>query len=124
MNILARMLGIHSVLIVLMLAGCAGWTKTDKTLLTINGVLMTIDMLQTADIYRHSEYYEVNPIIDGGVNRFGTGFIPVYFAGSFGVQYLIADQLKSWRPWFLSGTAAVSAGLVIHNNSIGLEVGF
>jgi hypothetical protein len=124
MNILVRMLGIHIALIVLLLVGCAGWTKTDKTLLTINGVLMTIDMLQTADIYRHSEYYEVNPVIDAGVERFGTGFIPMYFAGSFGMRYVIADQLKSWRPWFLTGTAAVSAGLVIHNNSIGLEVGF
>ena len=86
---------------------------------------MTIDMLQTADIYQHpDEYYEVNPVINFGVAKFGTGFIPLYFAGSFGLRYVIADQLKSWRPWFLTGTAAVSAGLVIHNNSIGLEVGF
>ena len=107
------------------LSNCASWTKTDKTLLTINGVLMTIDMLQTADIYHHpEEYYEVNPVINFGVAKFGTGFIPFYFAGSFGARYLIADQLKSWRPWFLTGTAAMSAGLVIHNNSIGLEVGF
>ena len=111
-------------LILTFLTSCSGWNRRDKTLLTINGVLMTIDMLQTADIYRHDEYYEVNPIIDSGVDKFGTGFIPVYFAGSFGARYLIADQLKSWRPWFLTGTAAVSAGLVIHNNSIGLEIGF
>jgi len=106
------------------LIGCAGWTKTDKALLTINGVLMTVDMLQTADIYQHEEYYEINPVIDFGVGKFGTGFIPFYFAGSFGLRYLIADQLKSWRPWFLTGTAAVTAGLVIHNNSIGLKIGF
>jgi len=106
------------------LCSCAGWTKTDKTLLTINGVLMTIDMLQTADIYQHEEYYEANPVINFGVGKFGTGFLPFYFVGSFGLRYLIADQLNSWRPWFLAGTAAVSAGLVIHNNSIGLEIGF
>jgi len=108
----------------LSLLSCAGWTKTDKTILSINGVLMTIDMLQTADIYHNDDYYEINPVINFGVSKFGTGFIPFYFAGSFGAQYLIADQLDSWRPWFLTGTAAVSAGLVIHNNSIGLEVGF
>ena len=94
-------------------------------MLTINGVLMTVDMLQTADIYQNlDEYHEINPVINFGVAKFGTGFIPFYFAGSFGLRYVIADQLKSWRPWFLTGTAAVTAGLVIHNNSIGLEVGF
>ena len=112
------------VIIVFGLMGCAGWTKMDKTLMTINGVLMTMDMMQTMDIYRHSEYYEINPIIDAGVNEFGTEFIPVYFAGSFGLRYLIADKIGGWRPWFLAGTAAVSAGLVINNNSIGLNIEF
>ena len=111
--------------IVICTLNCAGWTKGDKTLLTINGVLMTVDMLQTEDIFRHEEYYEINPIINTGVNHFGTGFIPFYFAGSFGLQYLVADALPNiYRKMFLTGSAAMSAALVIHNNSIGLEVGF
>ena len=106
------------------ISGCAGWTKTDKTLLTINGALMTVDMLQTMDIYRHPEYHEHNPVINAGVKNFGNNFVPAYFVMSFGLQYLVADQLDSWRPWFLSGTAAGSLALIIHNNEIGLNIEF
>ena len=117
-----------SFILILILCSCAGtdkWTKADKTLLTINGVMMTVDMLQTQDIYRRSEYYEINPVIDAGVKQFGTGFIPFYFIGSFGLRYLIADSLPStYRKVFLSGTALVSTFLVINNDSIGLKVRF
>lgn len=110
----------------LLLTNCAGWNKVDKTLLTINGAVMTVDMLQTINIYNREDegYYEMNPIIDWGVDRMGKSFIPLYFVSSFGVRYLIADSFPKYRSLFLTSTGIVSTALILHNNSIGLELGF
>ena len=101
------------------------WDTYDKSLFAAHQVIRTVDMFQTNDIYDHKEFYEMNPIIDRGVDEFGTKFIPVYFVGMAVAEYLIADALPSkYRKVFLGVGTAVSLGLVYHNNDIGLGLSF
>lgn len=101
------------------------WDTYDKSLFAAHQLIRTVDMFQTQDIYNHKEFYEMSPIIDRGVNEFGTHFIPVYFASIGVIEYLIADALPSpYRKTFLGVGTAVSLGLIYRNNSIGLGMSF
>ena len=101
------------------------WDKTEKALFASSCVFRTVDMLQTNDIYHHDEYYEINPAIDYGVDKFGTKFIPVWFISMGIAEYLIVDALPhKYRKIALGVTNAVSLGLIYNNNRIGLGLNF
>ena len=101
------------------------WDNTDKTMFGISTVLLTMDFMQTNNIYDRDEYYEINPVIDWGVDRIGKKFVPIYFSASLVAKYFIADNLDSkWRKGFLGLCILTSGFLVIHNNSIGLRFSF
>ena len=101
------------------------WDKTEKALFASSCVFRTIDMLQTNDIYHHDEYHEINPLIDSGVDKFGTKFIPVWFVTMGLTEYLIVDALPhKYRKVVLGVTNAVSLGLIYNNNRIGLGLNF
>lgn len=101
------------------------WDTYDKSVFVAHQVFRTVDMFQTQDIYNHKEFYEMNPIIDRGVNKFGTHFIPVYFVAMGVAEYLIADALPDpYRKVFLTAGTMVTIGLVHHNKSIGLGMSF
>jgi hypothetical protein len=103
------------------------WDKTEKALFASSCVLRTVDMLQTNDIYNREDegYHEINPLIDAGVNKFGTKFIPVWFITGTIAEYLILDALPhKYRKIALGVTNAVSLGLIYNNNRIGLGLNF
>ena len=102
-----------------------GWDKTDKALFATGLVFQTVDMLQTNDIYHDDDYHEVNPIIDAVVDAGGTKVLPLYFLSTAFIKYAVADNLSGeYRKAFLATTTAISVGLVVHNNSIGLGLNF
>lgn len=102
-----------------------GWNKTDKVLYGTGLVFQTIDLLQTNYIYSHSEYHEINPVIDTVVDMAGTKALPLYFLSTALLKYAVADMLEgSYRTTWLATTTAISVGLVYHNNSIGLGLDF
>ena len=97
------------------------WDNWDKSLYITHQLAKTVDMFQTQNIYRNKEYRELNPVIDSGVNKFGTHFIPVYFLGSAVAEYIVADVLKApYRKMFLTTGTLFTIGLIQHNKSIGL----
>ena len=101
------------------------WDTYDKSLFVAHQIIRTVDMFQTQDIYNQKEFYEMNPVIDTGVDRFGTHFIPIYFVGMAVAEYFIADALPSnYRKAFLTVGSAVSVGLVYHNKAAGLNMSF
>ena len=103
------------------------WDKIEMSLFLSNCVLRTVDMLQTNDIYNREDegYHEINPLIDAGVNKFGTKFIPVWFITGTIVEYLIVDAMPhKYRKVALGVTNAISIGLIYNNNRIGLGLNF
>ena len=103
------------------------WDKTEKALFASNCVLRTVDMLQTNDIYARKDegYYEMNPLIDAGVDKFGTKFIPVWFITGTIAEYLIVDAMPHpWRKAALGVFNAVSIGLIYNNHQKGLGLNF
>jgi len=103
------------------------WDKAEKALFASNCVFRTVDMLQTNDIFARKDegYYEMNPLIDAGVNKFGTKFIPIWFVSMGVAEYLIIDALPhKYRKIALGVTNAVSLGLIYNNNRIGLGLNF
>jgi len=124
-NFVSRILFL--ILVSLIISSCCnGWHKSDKTLLYINGVLMTADMLQTQNIYDRSEegYYEYNPVINWGVGKMGKAFVPLYFGSAFALQWKICDMFPAVRTKLLATSSLGSAMLVIHNQDIGLRFSF
>ena len=82
----------------------------------------TIDMMQTSYIFSHAAFYEINPILVGGVSVLGPLFVPIYFIAVGIAQYLILDQIEDPvnRKVVMGAIGVVSVGLVYHNNAIGL----
>ena len=121
-------LTILTILIILTLTSPAladDWDTVDKTLL---GVLITskvVNCLQTQYIFDTPEYIELNSVINDGVNRYGEGFIPAYFAVTTLVAGLIADWLPSdYRKIWLGLWVGTSIMTIEQNYSIGIKLQF
>lgn len=71
------------------------WDAVDKAL--IGGLILTksIDCSQTRQIYSDPYRWERNPAIRAGVDRFGRGFIPIYFVGTTLLTWKIADKIEN-----------------------------
>ena len=82
----------------------------------------TVDMLQTAHIFSHGAFHEINPILTAGVSVMGPLFVPVYFIGIAIAEYFIVDHIEdpTLRKVVLGGALVVSSAVVYHNNSIGI----
>lgn len=80
------------------------------------------DYRQTHYIAKHPEYHEINPIIG---EHPSVGKVNIYFAAGAVVKNGIFFALpEKYRIPFGFGMTAVSTGLVIHNNSIGIKINF
>lgn len=124
---MTRML-IVIIMMLLLLAGSASaqeWDSVDKTLYGILIVSTTIDSLQTCYIYDHEEWEELNPVLDWGMEQFGKGFLPVYFAASFLAKTYVIDVVgPKYRKvvlGFFVGSSMTAVGL---NYAAGIKVEF
>ena len=72
------------------------WDTFDKGLFVSLIAFHTADFLQTNYIFDHqNEYYEKDIIIKKGVDQIGKSFIPFYLASLAGIEFLIANDIKS-----------------------------
>ncbi len=117
-----------TVLIILTLTSPAmadEWDTVDKTLLGVLIASKTIDCFQTRYIFDNPEWHERNPIIRDGVDRYGKGFIPLYFVTTTLISTLIADWLPSdYRKAWLGVWVGGSVTTVHRNYSVGVKMKF
>ena len=102
------------------------WDSIDKTLLGALIASTSVDCLQTQYIFDNpDEYHEINSIIVEGVDRFGKGFIPLYFIGITLIDALVADWLPSdYRKVWLGFSVGHSATTVYRNYIVGIRLAF
>jgi len=103
------------------------WDIPDKILFSFLVSFHVIDSLQTSYIFNHPERYrEENPIIKKGVDQIGKGFIPLYFIGFTGLEFLVINDMKSSlmrkTTLFLFNINAFS--FVANNYDIGIGLNF
>lgn len=99
-----------------------GWSDSDKALFGLLNTMLTVDYLQTREIYKDDETREINPIIR---NVFPGEYSFFYFVLCAGAAYHIADVLpEGWRKGFLIGVSALEIGVAAHNYSIGIRIDF
>jgi hypothetical protein len=80
------------------------------------------DYRQTVYIARHPEYHEINPILG---EHPSVGKVNAYFAAGVVIKNGLFFTLpKKYRIPFGLGMTAISTGLVIHNNSVGIKINF
>lgn len=102
------------------------WDMIDKTLLGVLIGSTAIDYFQTRYIFDNPDrFYETNSIIVDGVDRFGKGFIPIYFIALTLFDGLIADWLSSdyRKPW-LGIRVGGAIDTVYKNYSVGIRLEF
>ena len=104
----------------------AEWDTIEKTSLGVLIGLTTIDYFQTRYIFDNPDrFYETNSIIVDGVDKFGKGFIPIYFIGLTLFDGLIADWLPSdYRKTWLGIRVGGAIDTVHGNYSIGIGFSF
>jgi hypothetical protein len=98
------------------------WSEADKyreaTYLTFH----TLDWAQTRYISKHSEYYEINPILG---EHPSTQKVDTYFVltglGHVAITHYLPSKYRSVWQW---STIALEAALVIHNKRIGIQFDF
>lgn len=87
----------------------------------MNGLTIA-DWSQTRYIARHPEYHEVNPILG---EHPSTGKVDKYFAASLLVKNGVFFALpEKYRFYWAGAQIGISAGLIAHNNSIGIKFDF
>ena len=108
------------ILVLIFLSSCA-WNRTDKTIFATGMALKTIDCLQTIEIARNPDYYELNPIIGKHPSE---EKVIAYFALGGLAYYLVADWVpEKWRTGWLSFWVGASSVCVFHNYRVGIRIG-
>jgi len=80
------------------------------------------DYRQTIYIAKHPAYHEVNPILG---EHPSVGKVNAYFAASFAAKNIVFWTLPDkYKAPFGLGMSAISAGLIIHNNCVGIKIDF
>ncbi len=115
---------LHKLLFILVfLTGCGHfdpWTREDKILQGVQLGVQSIDWLQTREIARNDEFYEVNPYL--GENP-TIKEVDKYFAISAITKVATTHILpQPWRKYWLMFNIGVSTGLVWHNYHIGIRI--
>lgn len=101
------------------------WDPEDQVLMGITVTAGAIDVLQTSWIFAHDDFDDFNPILNAGVDRYGTEFIPAYFVASGLITYGIAGILDGKaRTTFLSITSILESACVINNEMVGVGYSF
>jgi len=111
-------------LILVTCTGCAHdpWSKPDVIREALYIGLSVVDLGQTLDMKNKKDVHEANPILGRHPSdkRIKTFIITTRAAHVLAVHLMPAD----WRPYFQLGGIAVEAGVVIHNDRVGLSIKF
>ena len=115
-----------TILIILLLTGCAGiqkWDKHDQILFASWAGINTVDIFQTREIMLDNNgYKELNPILDGLSRDQATAAM----IGGYALVYFAAEYIPRWRTEILIGFTALSGVCVINNfnNGFGFKIEF
>ena len=103
-------------------AKASDWSIADKQRQVAYTVLHIMDWAQTRNIARHSDWYEVNPIMG---KRPSQATVNQYFATTLLLHYIVVDRLPpSLRRKFQVGTITIQAYTVGRNHSLGIQMRF
>lgn len=109
-------IGIHN-------ARAAEWDTIDKALFTNHVALQITDALQTNYIRQHPEQFkELNPVYGNPPNILAVVGVKSLVIG--GTYWLVRDMNSSNRKTILTIVNLIDIGIVAHNASIGVHIGF
>lgn len=98
------------------------WTKKDTTYQAICLTLKAVDWLQTKEIARNPNYYELNPILGKYPSQ---NEVDLYFASTAIAHTIIAYYLpKKYRRIWQCVFIGIQAGCVGHNINAGINIHF
>ena len=80
-------------------------------------VLNVADIMQTAYIYDHEEYYEMNPLLSKDM------YLPIMMTTNILLYYIVKKIDPNRQNWIIWPVVIIKAGLVVHNHSIGIGFG-
>ena len=102
-------------------AQAADWDTTDKVLMGSFIALQVIDVAQTEQIRRHPEKWgESNPLYGDPPNM---ARVVLFKAAGTAFVYWLAKDLQT-RKFLLGAVNVIQLGVVGHNFSLGVGVGF
>ena len=111
----------------LALAGVAhagdDWDQTEKIMGSTLLAVTAVDMMQTITIAGHPDiWHEYNPILGRHPSK---AKVYGYFLMGGIIKYNIIDALPhSWRKGVMGTLIAVEVGMVAHNYTVGIQMGF
>ncbi len=95
------------------------WDTTDKALLVGCAALWYMDYQQTLQIVEDENRYELNPFLGENPSK---DRVNMHFAGSFALNYFIADKLNSKnRKKYLSIMVMFESAVINHNVQVGIK---
>ncbi len=95
------------------------WDTADKALLVGCAALWYIDYQQTLQIVEDEDRYELNPFLGENPSK---DRVNLHFAGSFALNYYIADKLNSkHRKTYLTLMIMLESAVVNHNVQVGIK---
>ena len=102
------------ILCIMVLCGCATWSKTDRALLGYGAGLHAFDMYCTYHYVDRGT--ELNGLLDG----MKPAEAVISLAVSFGIMYFLADYFEDYRTPILIGYDAVKTMITINNIDYGI----
>ena len=103
------------VVIAFLLAGCAGWSRTDKILLGASILAAGADAYTTCRALDNPGNWEVNPLLGKHPSK---EQVVIYLGFTEMVTILVAHFAPTLRPWLLGGKALVNTGCAINNSTL------
>ncbi|MFV2081356.1 MAG: hypothetical protein ACC669_05780 [bacterium] len=95
------------------------WDITDRALLISTAALWYIDYQQTMQIVEDENRYELNPFLGENPSK---DRVNLHFAGSFALNYYIADKLSSKnRKTYLTLMIMLESAVINHNVEVGIK---
>ena len=101
-----------TIIISILLCGCAGWTPADKALLTASIVASYADYKTTSDLLDRGGH-ENNPCMGTHPSK---GKLAVFFISSEVLTIAFAHYFPKYRKVLLGGKTAVNGYCAIHNS--------
>jgi len=94
------------------------WDRTDKVLFTTFTLANVVDMIQTNEIYDNPRFREANPLLSRNT------YIPILLVVNIAAIPVLNSFTPKVRRGMLWWMNVVKIGVVGHNYSIGVRMGF
>lgn len=102
-------------LILLLLIGCASWTKQEKILLGTSCLASAADTYTTVRALNNPNNWETNPILGECPSD---GQVIIYMATSQLIATILAHFFPKHREWLLGTKTLVNTGFAIQNSTL------